>query len=145
MAAPTVPGLYYFKTQVGRRPKRCGLAPGTTCPSGRIKTSQLMEFTSQPYQRARAAGARSTSHRTGGATISTATSLACAAGFREARDRLLAQFEPAVPDVTPAPDVNRTLRCHRRFARRTPPLETSFCWLTSAAALAWLLLSILGL
>jgi hypothetical protein len=77
--------------------------------------------------------------------LSTATSLACFVGFRQARDQLLAQFEPAAPSIAPAPDARQRSAYKARSAGWAHPLETSVSWLISAEALGWVLLTILGL
>ncbi|MBW0000066.1 MAG: hypothetical protein JO015_13275 [Verrucomicrobia bacterium] len=97
-----------------------------------------MEVTPQPCDRsARVAGARCTPlQRPAHTGLSTATSLACFVEFRHARERLLAEFEPAAAPAgerpTPAPGARLT-GCAR-------PLKTSLCWLLSAAALGGALL-----
>jgi hypothetical protein len=105
-----------------------------------------MEFTLQPYRSARAAGTRPTPPRHSRTELSNATSLACIMGFREARERLLAQFEPAAADFAPAPQARPTLECragcHTRWVH---PLETSLYWLLSAATLSGVLLGVLSL
>src|SRR5689334_15363781 len=104
-----------------------------------------MEFTPQTYRGGRVPAMRPTPPCNVPIEPSTATSVACFVEFRQARDRLLAQFEPAAPSIAPAPEAHQRLACEARFARWVHPLETSLSWLISAAALGWVLLAILGL
>ena len=87
---------------------------------------------------------RSTPQRDAPTSLSTATSLACAVGFRQARDRLLAQFEPAGLALGLAAEAPQPAERRPRFMRHAHPLETSLCWLSSAAALGWVLLGVLS-
>jgi hypothetical protein len=61
------------------------------------------KFTPQSFRRARSPSARSTPQPTAHAGLSTATSLAWLAGFRQARDLLLAESEAAARARAPAP------------------------------------------
>ena len=73
---------------------------------------------------------------------SIATSLACFVEFRQARDQLLVQFEPAVPRTGSA---SEALQREARLSGWARSLETPLSWLISAAALAWVLLAVLRL
>ena len=103
-----------------------------------------MTFIPEPFPDAQRPRTRSTPQRDAPASLSTATSLACAVGFRQARDRLLAQFEPAGFALVSAAEAPQPAECRPRFIRYAHPLETPLCWLSSAAALGWVLLAILS-
>jgi hypothetical protein len=119
-------------------------APKMNTPPMHTDHLVIRKFTQQSCRRVRSPSARSTPQRTAHAGLSTATSLACFVEFRDARERLLAQFEPAAPTLAPAPKARQTAGHGARYTGCAHPLKTSLAWLLSAAALGGVLLGILS-
>ena len=134
--------ICYDNWQARKRPCRHF---GAQTPTGATNMPQPMKCTPPPCPNADLPGARHTPHRDASTDLSTAISLACVTGFQEARERLLAQFESGAPGLAPTLRVRQPGGCAVRYTRWAHPLETSFHWLLSAAALGGVLLGVLSL
>ena len=95
-AGPFDPGLYYLKN--ARRPRsKDGSHSPTGGPSGTIDMPPPMQFTANPSDRSIQEPGVLNTNRHANPGLSTATSLACFAEFRQAREQLLTKFEPSLP------------------------------------------------